>query len=97
MEFINIFRYVPGNNNENLIEGTLPNEEPLQKTHVFQVPVMLTPGEILSINSIGDRNSGEGDFPRSTIIIGSRSITENVNENPNTNQSIRIILEQFNL
>jgi len=80
---------VPAKNNENPIEGTTPIEEPLQKTHVFQVPVMLTPGEILSINNFGDRSSGEGDFPRSTILIGSRSLNENINGNSNINQSMR--------
>jgi len=42
---------------------------------------MLTPGEILSINNAGDRNNTDGDFPRNTIIIGSRGLGENLNEN----------------
>lgn len=64
------------------------HEENLSRTHVFQVPVMLTPGEILSINNSGDRNNGDGDFPRNTIIIGSRSLVENPHDN---NREIKLI------
>ena len=39
---------------------------------------MLTPGELLSINNSGERTNVD-EFPR-TIIIGSRNLSENLNE-----------------
>lgn len=51
---------------------------------------MLNPGEILSINNLGDRGNLDNDFPRSAIIIGSRISTENINENSNENSIFEI-------
>lgn len=60
---------------------TNEEHENLQKTHVFQIPVMLTPGELLSTNNPSERNNfASEEFPR-TIIIGSRNLSENLHEN----------------
>lgn len=72
--------------------------ENLQKTHVFQIPVMLTPGELLSSNNPSERNNfANEEFPR-TIIIGSRNLSENLHENLSAQLSLfhdKIIIDKF--